>query len=155
MVWLLANLRLVAYGAAVAAILGLAYVVNEWRDDSAQLKVERSKFENDRTQLEYRLTQLGQMALRNYEASRGYQTQLLAANAQRDALHESVIGLQITARRFPAIEVLAPRRLDDPTPVPERDPGYAIDPQWLETYAYNCQADAEQLAAFQSLVLSQ
>jgi hypothetical protein len=141
------NLRLIGIGAAVIACLSLAYVVNGWRDDSKALAVERAQYRQavDGFNEQLRQVQLNEQIAR--EASRGYQAQLLTAQSAADRLRADNRGLQITARRAIPPVTVTTFRLDNPTPVIERDQQYAIDPERLTRLAESCQADAEQLSA--------
>jgi len=149
---LLANWRLIGIGAAVIAVLSLAYVVNSWRDDSKALAVERAQHQEAVAGFEEQLRQIQHQELVTREASRDYQAKLIALQADADSLRESNRGLQITARRrIPEVSI-AVTRLADAPPEPERYREYAIDTERLTQFATACQADAEQLAALQGWV---
>ena len=144
---LFSNLRLIGTGAAVIAVLILAYVVNGWRDDSKALASERAAYRQAVEGFNEQIRQIQEQEQKAREASRGYQAQLLTVQAAADRLRADNRGLQITARRrIPAV-VIAPTRFIDPAPEPQGDREYAIDPERLTRLAESCQADAEQLDA--------
>lgn len=152
---LASNLRLIGIGAAVIAILGVAYVVNGWRSDSLRLAQERAAYKVAVEGFNEQLRQVQQSEQISREASRGYQAQLLAAQSDVDRLRADNRGLQITARRSIPPVSIAITRLAPATPEPEGGREYAIDPERLTQLAYACQQDAEQLAALQGWIHSQ
>lgn len=149
---LFSNLRLIGTGAAVIAVLILAYVVNGWRDDSKALASERAAYRQAVEGFNEQIRQVQEQEHKAREASRGYQAQLLTVQAAADRLRADNRGLQITARRRIPQIVIATPRLADPAPEPASDRVYEIDPERLTRLAESCQADAEQLAALQGWV---
>lgn len=142
---------------ALLALSGAASFAGwRWLEVRETLAVERSQFETRESQLNARLTQLGEMSLKNFEASNAYQAKLATTNTELDALRRDHIGLQvISRRRIPAVEITAARRSDAAPEVVEIYREVEVDLGALRQIAADGQADAEQLLELQNRIRAQ
>lgn len=145
------KIDLIMWLAIGASVLGLLFVVNKWRLDSATLKVERREHAAEITKLNDTLAAERENTRKANEASTKYQGDLAALRAARadDPLPAVVCKRARLPEARTATGPDAARPADDPTEdVGDRD----IGPQ-LDDFATACEANLIQLTRLQEWVM--
>lgn len=148
------QLKLIAIAVGIAVLIGIAYVVNGWREDAATLLIEREAHAKEVVRLNDRIVAEITNTRKANEASNRYQARIAELEKPEP-----------TATPFPAVRVCnsAPARVPEaraasgsdaaaaPDDAPADEGNRDIGPD-LKAFALRCEANAIQLDELQNWI---